>query len=145
METKRTISMGIGVVFFLCAFMVILALSCTSVRIASFESNAQRLGIEPTMYGVAQQIEETIEIGMTRDEVEQRLKAIAPIVDIKRGPLELVPGVEEMTYIDSISIRFTPLPGVPSYALHLLAYYDSEGKLTFLGSTDLDTMVEIDE
>jgi len=56
-------------------------------KVIEFKNAARRLGFEPNFDGVVGYIKHSIEIGMTRDEVEQILREVAPL-RVERGELD---------------------------------------------------------
>jgi hypothetical protein len=99
-----------------------------------FESAARRLGFEPTFNGVAEYIKRSVEIEMTRSEVEQILSDIAPL-RVERGEIEDIKSGWGPTACDHIWLDLGSIliPGrVP-----IIACYDEMGglvKLNFAGS-----------
>lgn len=99
-----------------------------------FESAARRLGFEPTFNGVAEYIKRSVEIEMTRSEVEQILSDIAPL-RVERGEIEDIKSGWGPTACDHIWLDLGSIliPGrVP-----IIACYDEMGglvKLDFAGS-----------
>jgi len=55
-------------------------------KLIEFRNTAQRLGFEPTLNGVAEYIQRSINTGMSRNKVEQVLSNIAPL-EVERGEL----------------------------------------------------------
>jgi len=56
-------------------------------KVIEFKDAARRLGFEPNFDGVVGYIKHSIEVGMTRDEVEQILREVAPL-RVERGELD---------------------------------------------------------
>jgi len=74
-------------------FLMLVFLGCcgsiqarSEMRRLEFEQTADSLGFEPTVNGVAEYMGQSIEIGMTRDEVELILSDIAPL-SVEQGDL----------------------------------------------------------
>jgi len=104
-----------------------------SYRISGLESVASRLGFHPSIKGLAEYINATIEPGMTREEVEQALGKI--------GTLRVRPGEENEsgsqyrpTVCDELVLKIPDeIPGlgkVPGTTFpRLVACYDARGGL----------------
>jgi hypothetical protein len=96
---------------------------------------AHRVGVEPTLNGIAEYIVNAVQVGMQREQVEETLRSVAPIrvmrgdiderVDIGWGP----------TACDHIWLELTPLPG---HEWPMVACYDHENRLVLLKSRDPD-------
>jgi hypothetical protein len=106
---------------------------------ANLEQAAERLGVEPTIWGIEGYIKESIEPGMIREEVEEVLGTIAPI-EVERGELVFAQHIAEWEPMacDRIVLKLAapslPVPGRwPVYAC-----YDSQGGLVGLRSAEDD-------
>lgn len=127
-------------ILLLCAAACGATFAYDKIRRANLETTAQRLGIPPTIDAVADYIEGTITIGMTREEVEGILSGIAPEAEVRHGTLREIPGTGRTGYTDYIVLQFTSLPGYPPYTLSILAHYNSDGRLTHMGDVDGETL-----
>jgi hypothetical protein len=103
------------------------------------EEAARKVGIEPTFDGITQYITGSIQLGMSRDQVEQSLSALAPYV-VDRNAQQYDFGFEgERLPItcDNIWLKLEPL-------LWFSACYDAEGHLTDFKSMDFEPPVMVD-
>jgi hypothetical protein len=96
---------------------------------------AENIGVEPTLQGIEGYIKDSVEPGMSKDEVEEILETIAP-VEVKHGePLDYNPGWGAGGTCDHITLRFGPMPG---YGWPMIACYDIHGELVSLRSEGRD-------
>lgn len=129
---------------FLIAVCFALCLGCVLIRVAvnicterksELEPAALRLDVEPSLEGIVGYIEESIHLGMSRDEVKAILSDITPSVSFFTHES----GSSGFENTDLISIYFYQSSQHPGHWLTLYAQYDNEGKLRRLynDSTEL--------
>lgn len=130
----RTVAVTVGIVVLACACCCGLWRTYNELGQMGVERAARRVGVEPTLDGIATYIRASIEVGMSREEVEEALSAVAPLKVI-RGTLD---GGSSAGWgpiaCDHVWLEFTPLPGHSSM---ISACYDNKGKLVkldFVGS-----------
>jgi hypothetical protein len=116
----------------LCACLFISLVGCHQET--TVEQAARRVHVEPTMTGLAGYITQSVKPGMSREQVEQALNAMAPI-EVKRGSLTDVGAEFDPSACDDISLMLHPL-GLQVWLIY--ACYDSAGKLVHLKSADPD-------
>ena len=136
-------ALHVGLVLILCTAACGAASVYERARRAHLASAAQRLGFFPSLSGAADYIEGTVEIGMTREQVEVILRDVAP--DVEMAPTGTVIRREgETWYVEAIMVRFTSLPGFMLYSLDIIAYFDGAGRLTRMGDV-YGEHIEFDE
>ncbi len=116
----------------LCACLAISLVGCHQET--TIEQAARRVNVEPTMAGLAGYITKSVKPGMSREQVEQALSAMAPI-EVKRGSLIDVGAAWGSAACDDISLKLHPM-GLQVWLVY--ACYDTEGKLVNLKSADPD-------
>jgi len=127
----------VGIVLWLC---VLGLTSCVVTQTASraeqarIEQAAHKVGVEPTIDGLAGYIVKSIDPGMSRDQVEQVLGVIAPF-EVIRGKPRDTGRKWGPTTCDEISLELGPLP---NQRWRIFACYDNNGKLVSLKSADSD-------
>ena len=95
---------------------------------------ARRVGVAPTLDGLAGYITKSVKPEMSREQVEKALDAIAPL-DVKRGSLEDAGADWGPAACDRISLKLHPRGW---QVWPMIACYDAEGKLVLLKSADPD-------
>jgi hypothetical protein len=95
---------------------------------------ARRVGVAPTLDGLAGYITKSVKPEMPREQVEKALIAIAPL-DVERGSLEDAGADWGPAACDKISIKLHPQGW---QVWRIVACYDVEGKLVLLTSADPD-------
>lgn len=135
---KVIVVAGIVVAACLCCCGLTLVYSRVSHKMAQadLKRTAQRIGVEPTLDGIAGYINESIEPGMSRNEVEEILSNIAPI-EIKRGePMNFDSGWGVGETCDQITLKIGG--SLPGGKWPMKAFYDSQGKLVVFQSASDD-------
>ena len=129
---KRIPLLAIGILLLTCCCCLAMLRTYTELGIRGVKQAALRVGVVPTSGALAEYIRETIEIGMSRHEVEQALSTIAPVKVVSRGSLSS-PGVAGVC--DRLSLMLTPLPG---HEWRIKACYDGQGRLVYMDSYKSD-------
>lgn len=127
---KKSLLTLAGILFLTCMFSSLAGCN----QETTIEQAARRVGVDPTLAGLEGYIVKSVKPGMSRQQVEQALSAMAPI-DVKRGPLENIDGGWGPTACDDISLKLHPW-GLQVWLIY--ACYDTEGKLVLLTSADPD-------
>jgi hypothetical protein len=78
---------GTGILFLACMLSIGCALipSNNGIRPVKVEDAARKVGAEPTLNGLADHIAKSVQLGMSREQVEQTLNAMAPCT-VVQGP-----------------------------------------------------------
>jgi hypothetical protein len=134
LDNKAIVVVGIVVAACLCCCGLTFIYSRVSYKVAQadLERTAQRIGVEPTLDGIAGYINKSIEPGMSRDQVEEILSDIAPI-EVKRGePMDFDSGWGVGVTCDQITLKI----GGPLFGEKwpMKAFYDNQGKLVVFQS-----------
>lgn len=136
-RTKKILA-GIGILFLACVLGSLLG--CVAMRVANeawitgIKQAAVRVGVEPTLNGLEGYIVKSVKPGMSREQVEKALSAMAPL-EIERGSLKDVGADWGPAACDKISLKLGPLSG---QVWRITGCYDTEGKLVALHSPDPD-------
>ncbi len=88
------------------------------------ESAAEKLGVDASLEGILGYVEKAIKPGMSREEVLEILREVAPVVEVDHLP--------RYENADCIILGFSPSSNTPNLLI-LLAEYDSDDKLTAIG------------
>jgi hypothetical protein len=102
--------------------------------IIGVEKAARRVGVEPTLNGLAEYIKESIHPGMSREETQQVLSHLGKL-QVLYGSLEDVGSGYGLIACDEIKLKLSPLPG---HYWRIFACYDSNDKLVRMSSADPD-------
>lgn len=126
---------AIVLAFCLGCILIRMAVNICTERKSELESAALRLDIEPSLEGIVRYIEESIHLGMSRDEVKVILSDITPSVSFFTHD----PESSGFKNTDLITIYFYQSSRHPGHWLTLYAQYDNEGNLRRLynDSTEL--------
>lgn len=139
MNTKTNLTERTVVI--IVALMLTCLLCCLGVRAQGmiWESGVQRAAnrveATPTIDGLAEYITAEIQVGMSRDKVEQVLQEMTPIEVTLRHPLEDVGSGYGPTSCDEIRLKVTSFPG---HVWKITACYDIQGRLVLLRSDNIE-------
>lgn len=131
----KAVLFAIGILLLTCCCCLVVPRTYTELRIRGVRQAASRIGVEPTMDGLAEYIRGAIGIGMSRLEVEQALNTIAPIKVASRGSLNSLGSVDGLTACDELWLMLTPLPG---HEWRISACYDEQDRLVYMESYEAD-------
>jgi hypothetical protein len=105
------------------------------IWLVGVEHAAQRVGAAPTLNGIAEYIVVSVRVGMSREQVEQILRVIAPIEVVRGTPDKVIDPGWGPAICDELWLKLTPLPG---HEWRMFACYNQAGELVLLKSADPD-------
>jgi len=138
MKTNLTEGAIVGIVILMLASLF----CCIGVRVPStiwdggIKRAASKVNTEPTLNGLAEYITSEIRTGMSRDEVDQILRMIAPTEVTLQYPSRDVGSGYGPTSCDEIRLKLTPFPG---HIWKIIACYNVQDELVTLQSTNSES------
>jgi hypothetical protein len=125
----------LSILSFCCMAYVVGMRVAAELWLTGVDHASHRVGVEPTLNGIAEYIVDAVEVGMQREQVEETLRSVAPIRVVRGDSDERVDTVLGPTVCDRIWLKLTPLPG---HEWPMVACYDRENRLVLLKSRDPD-------
>lgn len=127
------------ILILLCLMVALISGIINQNRVWGLSAAAQRLGFANSYEGLADYISQTLDPGMSREQVEQALLNIGRVEIVTQGPLEDDHEYNprgEVTSYDRISLvipdRVPILGEVSGVTFPMYAYYDQQGRLVDL-------------
>lgn len=136
-QTKNAL-LSVGLLLLMCLFICLavgLGMRTYQMQwIIGVERAARKVGVEPTMNGLAEYVQESVHPGMSREETEQALNRLGELT-VLYGSLKDVGSGWGPVACDEIRLKLGPLPG---HYWRIFACYDSGDELVHMKSADPD-------